>query len=87
MKWKTIHSLYNKFIEEASSEYGIDSEVIAGVIMQESAGNFGAISKAGARGLMQLMPETARDLGVFDTFNARENIMGGTRYLKQNARS
>ncbi len=52
------------------------------MITQESGGNPFAVSKAGAKGLMQLMDSTATDLGVENSFSPRSNIMGGTKYLK-----
>lgn len=72
---------YQRYIDEASEKYGVDSSLISAVIRQESAGNPYAISHAGAKGLMQLMDSTASDLGVKRVFNAKENIMGGTKYL------
>lgn len=74
---------YDRYINEASEKYGVDSSLISAVIRQESAGNPYAVSHAGAKGLMQLMDSTAKDLGVKRVFNARENIMGGTKYLSQ----
>lgn len=70
-------------IQEASAKYGVDQNVISAVINQESSFNPKAVSSCGAEGLMQLMPSTARSLGVQDPFNAEQNIMAGTCYLKQ----
>lgn len=70
-------------VELASKTYGVAKNLIKGVIGQESAGQPLAVSHAGAKGLMQLMDSTSRDLGVKNPFNPRENVMGGTRYLKQ----
>jgi soluble lytic murein transglycosylase-like protein len=74
-KWQSL-------IDEASEKYGVDKSLISAVIVQESAGNQFAVSKAGAKGLMQLMDSTARTLGVHNSFNPRLNIMGGTKYLR-----
>lgn len=72
---------WNAYIDEASSAFNVDRNLIAAVIAQESAGNPYAVSRAGAKGLMQLMDSTARDLGVKQVFNPQENIMAGTKYL------
>jgi len=69
-------------IDEASQFYGIDPKLIQAVIHVESNYNAQAISPKGAQGLMQLMPQTARDLKVFDPFSPRDNIVGGARYLR-----
>lgn len=69
-------------IHKASSKYGVDVGLIKAVIKVESDFNPNAVSHAGARGLMQLMPATARSLGVNDSFNPEQNVMGGTRFLK-----
>ncbi|MDO9694568.1 MAG: transglycosylase SLT domain-containing protein [Candidatus Latescibacteria bacterium] len=70
-------------IEAAARETGLEPELVLAVIMQESGGNAGAVSPRGARGLMQLMPGTARDLGVRDPHDPATGIGGGARYLAQ----
>ncbi|MEN2765610.1 lytic transglycosylase domain-containing protein [Ornithinibacillus xuwenensis] len=74
---------YNDFIVEASSKYGVDEKLIHSVIRTESNYNQFAKSSAGAQGLMQLMPTTARGLGVINSYDAQQNINGGTKYLRQ----
>jgi len=74
---------FDPIIEEASRTYGVDSSLIRAMIQVESSGNPFAVSPAGAQGLMQLMPSTAADLGVKDAFDPDQNIMAGTRYLRQ----
>jgi soluble lytic murein transglycosylase-like protein len=69
-------------IEEAGRTHGVDPRLVAAVARRESAWNVNAISRTGACGLMQLMPQTARFLGVTNVFDPRENIFGGARYLR-----
>jgi soluble lytic murein transglycosylase-like protein len=70
-------------IKEASQMYNLDPELISAVIIQESGGNPYAVSRAGAKGLMQLMDSTAQELGVQEVFSPRENIMAGSKYLRK----
>jgi hypothetical protein len=78
----TNSPLLTNHIDEASNYYRIDPKLIQAVIHVESNYNPEAISPKGAQGLMQLMPQTARDLQVFDPFSPRDNIVGGARYLR-----
>lgn len=75
-------SWLDPIITKASRKYGVDAGLIKAVIKAESDFNPEAVSHAGARGLMQLMPATARSLGVVDSFDPEQNVMGGTRFLK-----
>jgi len=74
---------YDRYILSAADRYDMDPAVIKAVIMAESGFNPRAVSRAGARGLMQLMPRTASALGVEDALDPQANIMGGTKYLKK----
>ena len=73
---------YAAEIRHAAARYGVPETIVAAVIRVESGFNARAISPKGARGLMQLMPDTASSLGVRDTFDPRENIDGGVRHLR-----
>ncbi len=74
---------YEPLIRSAAARYNIDPNWIAGVIWQESRGNPRAVSHCGAMGLMQLMPGTAKQLGVSNAFDISQNIDGGAKYLRQ----
>lgn len=69
-------------ITKISEKHGVDDKLVKALIRQESGFNPKATSKAGAMGLMQLMPATAKNLGVHDAYNPMQNVDGGVRYLK-----
>ena len=73
---------YDEWIRQAATLYQIPEELVRAVIMVESNYDPRAVSQTGAQGLMQLMPETALRMQVRDAFDPRENIFGGTRYLR-----
>ena len=73
---------FHPIIQNAASRYDIDPALVKAIIMAESDYNPRAVSKKGAQGLMQLMPVTARSLGVDDAFNPEQNIHAGVRYFK-----
>lgn len=73
---------YEQLIQASASKYGVSAALIKAVIQAESGFNPNAVSRAGASGLMQLMPGTARQLKVADSFNPKQNVDGGVRYLK-----
>ncbi|WP_421384208.1 lytic transglycosylase domain-containing protein [Bacillus salacetis] len=76
-------SSIDQIISRAAEKYSLPKKLISAVISQESSFNPNAVSHAGASGLMQLMPSTARSLGVTDVFNPEQNVFAGTKYLKQ----
>ena len=73
---------YARHIAEAAARYDVPERLVWAIIQVESGFDHRAVSPRGARGLMQLMPETAAILGVRDSFNPRQNIDGGTRHLQ-----
>ncbi|MGO8719461.1 MAG: lytic transglycosylase domain-containing protein [Acidobacteriaceae bacterium] len=68
-------------LHQAGAQHHLDPDLLASVVQAESDGQTHAISRTGARGLMQLMPATAKELGVRNSFAAEQNIAGGTTYL------
>lgn len=74
---------FGQYIHAAASHYGVDAELIRSVIAVESGFEPRAVSRRNARGLMQLLPETAARFGVRDVFDPRQNIEAGTRYLSE----
>jgi len=70
-------------IQEAADTHDIDADLIRAVVQTESEFDPTVVSPAGAKGLMQLMPAVAREMGVVDALDPRDNIMGGAKYLKQ----
>jgi soluble lytic murein transglycosylase-like protein len=71
----------HEMLSKAGQAHNLDVDLLASLVKAESNGNARAISRAGAQGLMQLMPATARDLGVADSFKPEENVRGGAVYL------
>jgi soluble lytic murein transglycosylase-like protein len=74
---------YDDIIVEAAAKYDMDANLIRAVMQAESAFHPFAVSRAGAEGLMQLMPALSDEMGVSNAFDPRDNIMGGVRYLKR----
>jgi soluble lytic murein transglycosylase-like protein len=82
-KLETRIEKYQHLIEEKAKKYHLDPTLLAGLIRQESNFNPYAVSHCGAMGLGQIMPETARYLGVKDPFNAAQNLDGAAKYLRE----
>ncbi|MGS0681698.1 lytic transglycosylase domain-containing protein [Shewanella sp. 125m-7] len=86
INWKSIPLFtyqYQRLIANAAKTYQLEPALIRAVIHAESAFKSAAVSKTGAQGLMQLMPATAKELGVSDAFHPEQNILAGSRYLAQ----
>ncbi len=81
--YKTYFDRYDRIIHQAARQHGVESSLIKAVIRAESDFDKNAVSKKGAQGLMQLMPETAKELAVKNSFDPNENIRAGVRYLKR----
>lgn len=73
---------FESIINSCALQYGVDKSLVKAVIHAESGYDPNAVSSKGAQGLMQLMPKTAQDLKVSDSFNPTDNIRGGVRYLR-----
>ncbi|MGY5266305.1 lytic transglycosylase domain-containing protein [Paraclostridium bifermentans] len=82
-KNKDVNAQIEDAIAISSKKYGVDENLIRSIIKVESDFNPKCTSKAGAKGLMQLMPENCRDLGVKNPYDIYENIDGGTRHIKE----
>ncbi len=78
-----LYPQYEKHVNDAARETGVPALLIWSIMFNESGGDPNAVSSAGAQGLMQLMPGTARELGVRDPFDPRENISAAARYLEK----
>ncbi len=76
-------NFFDAMIRQAANRYQVDPRLVKSVIRAESNFDYLAVSRKGAVGLMQLMPETADDMEVLDPFDPKENIYGGTRYLRK----
>ncbi|HEX2996585.1 MAG TPA: lytic transglycosylase domain-containing protein, partial [Anaerolineales bacterium] len=74
---------FSSLINQAAQKYGVNPGLVQAVIKAESNFNPNAVSKSGAQGLMQLMPDTARSLGVSNSLDPAQNIEGGVKFLSQ----
>ncbi|PNV86466.1 MAG: lytic transglycosylase [Desulfobacteraceae bacterium] len=83
LDYRAYFDRYDRIITRAARKHGVDNTLVKAVIRAESDFDRNAVSKKGAQGLMQLMPETAKDLAVKDSFDPHENINAGVRYLKR----
>jgi soluble lytic murein transglycosylase-like protein len=83
ISWNSAERLFQPIVLKAANRHKVDPAMVMAIIMAESSYNPKAISKKGAKGLMQLMPTTARSLGVKDIFDPEHNINAGVRYFKK----
>lgn len=83
LDYRAYFDRYDRIISRAAREHGVDNTLVKAVIRAESDFDKNAVSTKGAQGLMQLMPETAKDLAVKNSFDPHENINAGVRYLKR----
>ncbi len=74
---------FDSLINSASTKYGVDPELVRAIVKAESDFDTNAVSQKGARGLMQLMPETSRAMGVRDAHDPEDNVEGGIKYLSR----
>ncbi len=80
---RQTHKLYHPIIQRVAKRYAVDPALVKAIIMAESGYDAKAVSQRGALGLMQLMPSTARSLGVADSLDPEHNITAGVRYFRQ----
>jgi soluble lytic murein transglycosylase-like protein len=83
VSWSSAEHLFQPIVLKAANRHKVDPAMVMAIIMAESSYNPKAISKKGAKGLMQLMPKTAKSLGVKDSFDPEHNINAGVRYFKK----
>jgi soluble lytic murein transglycosylase-like protein len=76
-------AVHSPVIEQYAQLYGVDARLMKALISVESCFDSYAVSRVGAKGLMQLMPATAREMGVYNVFNANDNMRGGIRYFSE----
>ena len=79
---ETVPASYHEYINTACEKYGVDPSLVHALVRVESGYNTFALSRKGAMGLMQLMPQTATDMNVKNSFSPQENVEGGVRYLR-----
>lgn len=83
IRYKGSKKQFDRLIDTASTRYGVDPELVRAIVKAESDFDTNAVSVKGARGLMQLMPETSRAMGVRDAHDPKDNVEGGIRYLSR----